>query len=355
MESVLMCSKDTCSFCVLSFTTKYLITEPQKLARLERTIRELHKMVGNAVTDGRFIVIGHGSTQLFTAAVHALSSPPLFHVSPAKVVAAVPYYGGYQQQTDLFKSVDFEWEGDAYSWKINRSSVPNTRFVEFVTSPNNPDGQLNRAVLKGPNTTTIHDYAYYWPHFTAITDPVDDDVMLFTISKLTGHAGSRFGWAVVKDKGVYQKMEDYVELNTLSVSHDVQLRALKLLNVVLDSGSEIFRFGYETMRSRWLTLQRVISRSNRFSLQRLSPHYCKYFKRVTGPSPAYAWVRCEREEDRDCAAVMAEAGIIGRRGNVFGAGPRYVRFSLIRAQDNFDLLVSKLQALVSQEEYINAT
>ncbi|KAF3775583.1 Tryptophan aminotransferase-related protein 4 [Nymphaea thermarum] len=325
-----------------------------KSARLERAIRELHKVVGNAVTDGRFIVFGHGSTQLFTAAVHALSCSPPSHASPAKVVSAVPYYGAYQLQTDLFKSGNFEWQGDAYSWKINRSSVPNTRFVEFVTSPNNPDAQLNRAVLKGPNTSTIHDHAYYWPHFTAIREPADDNVMLFTMSKLTGHAGSRLGWAIVKDKGVFQRMMDYVNLNTLSVSHDSLLRALKLLNVALEkNGSEIFRFGYETMRSRWLRLERSVSRSERFSLQRLSPHYCKYFQRVSGPSPAYAWVRCEREEDRDCAAVMTEAGIIGRAGIVFGADPRYVRLSLLRAQDNFDLLEHKLQALVAQEEYIN--
>ncbi|KAF3775582.1 hypothetical protein EJ110_NYTH41081 [Nymphaea thermarum] len=292
-------------------------------ARLERAIRELHKVIGNAVTDGRFIVFGQGSTQLFTAAVHALSWPPS-HASPAKVVAAVPYYGAYQLQTDLFKSDDFKWQGDAYSW-TNRSSVPNTRFVEFVTSPNNPDGQLNRAVLKGPHTTTIHDYAYYWPHFTAISESADEDVMLFTMSKLTGHAGSRFG-------------------------------ALKLLNVAMEkNGSEIFRFGYETMRSRWLRLERSVSPSKRFSLQGLSPSYCKYFQRVTGPSPAYAWVRCEREEDRDCAAVMAEAGIIGRAGIVFGADPRYVRLSLLKAQDNFDLLEHKLQSLVSQEEKINTS
>lgn len=68
-----------------------------------------------------------------------------------------------------------------------------TNFIEFVTSPNNPDGHLKEAVLQSPYVKTIYDRAYYWPLYTAIPAPADEDVMLFTISKLTGHAGSRFG------------------------------------------------------------------------------------------------------------------------------------------------------------------
>lgn len=94
-------------------------------------------------------------------------------------------------QTEFFKSLDFEFEGDASLWKNNSES--NMAFIEFITSPNNPDGQLKKAVLQGSSVKTIHDHAYYWPHFTAIPAPADEDLVIFTISKLTGHAGSRFG------------------------------------------------------------------------------------------------------------------------------------------------------------------
>lgn len=75
------------------------------------------------------------------------------------------------------------WEKDA----------SDSTFIELVTSPNNPDGQLKKAVLQSPSVKTIHDLAYYWPHFTPIQAPADEDLMIFTLSKLTGHAGSRFG------------------------------------------------------------------------------------------------------------------------------------------------------------------
>ena len=62
-------------------------------AELERHIRKLHAIVGNAVTGGRYIVFGAGSTQLLNAAVHALSSHNSSNSSsPASVVATIPYY-----------------------------------------------------------------------------------------------------------------------------------------------------------------------------------------------------------------------------------------------------------------------
>lgn len=57
---------------------------------LERHIRKLHDIVGNAVTQGKYIVFGAGSTQLLSAAVHALSS---YNASSlARVVASIPFY-----------------------------------------------------------------------------------------------------------------------------------------------------------------------------------------------------------------------------------------------------------------------
>ena len=57
---------------------------------LEKHIRKLHSIVGNAVTEKRFIVFGAGSSQLLNAAVHALSQDK--STSPAGVVATFPFY-----------------------------------------------------------------------------------------------------------------------------------------------------------------------------------------------------------------------------------------------------------------------
>ncbi|KAH9304279.1 hypothetical protein KI387_008683, partial [Taxus chinensis] len=99
----------------------------------------------------------------------------------------------YRGQTEIFDSADNSWKGDARAWTKRTKSLNSTTFIEFVTSPNNPDALLKEGVLEGENVRTIYDYAYYWPHFTAISHQAEEDIMLFTLSKLTGHAGSRLG------------------------------------------------------------------------------------------------------------------------------------------------------------------
>ncbi|KAJ6794731.1 alliin lyase-like [Iris pallida] len=314
---------------------------------LEKHIRLLHAAVGNAVTDDMFIVFGTGSTQLINALVRALSPDNTSSSSPARVVASIPFYPEYELQTDFFDSREYEWEEGAASDFANAS---NGNFIEFVTSPNNPDSLLRRSVLGG--SSVIYDHCYYWPHYTAIPAPADGDVMLFSNSKISGHASSRFGWALIKDKRVYERATKYIELNSMGVSRDSQLRILKVMKAMLAEmkGEEgVFEFGYATMRERWRRLSSLVSSSNLFSLQRLSPQYCTYFRKIRDPSPAYGWLKCEMEQHRDCEAFLRSEGVITRGGAIFHSDSRYTRLSLIKTQDDFELLMLKMEALINKE------
>jgi L-tryptophan--pyruvate aminotransferase len=88
--------------------------------------------------------------------------------------------------TDFLRSGLFHWGGDA-------NSFAGDTYIELVCSPNNPDGAIREAVLSSDTGKTIHDLAYYWPQYTPITRRADHDIMLFTVSKSTGHAGTRIG------------------------------------------------------------------------------------------------------------------------------------------------------------------
>lgn len=314
-------------------------------AELEKHIRRLHAVARNANTKGKRIIFGGGSTQLLNAAVFGLSTN---FSSPGKVVAASPAYPLYKRQTDFFETKRFEYAGDASS--LGNSTNRGGNIIEFVTSPNNPDGNLRDAVLKGPSVRSIHDHAYYWPHYTALPAPADEDVMIFTISKLTGHAGSRFGWAFVKDEDVYQTMQMYINTAEMGMGREVQLRALKLIKAILrGNGTEIFVHAYNKMSSRWRALSDIMALSKRFSIQEIPPRFCNFFEKVRGPSPAYAWVKCERQEDENCKAVLREANIISRGGKLFNVEERYTRLSLLKGDDDFNLLLYRLYQLVAEE------
>ncbi|XP_068653602.1 tryptophan aminotransferase-related protein 3-like [Aristolochia californica] len=327
----------------------YMIGENMFSDELERHLRLLHAIVGNANATGKYIVFGVGAMQLLISSVYALSAGSNAAGSPAKVVSNVPYYPAYRLQANSFNGRDFEWHGDASQWE--NCSDPSTKFIEFVTSPNNPDGHLREPLLKGPNTKVVHDRVYYWPHFTAIPAPADDDVMIFSLGKVTGHAGSRFGWALVKDEAVYRRLKDQVEMNVIGISHDTQLRALILVKSILGkSGRDLFQFGHTTLQHKWQRLNEVVSQSKRFSLQKLSPQYCTYFRTMRQPSPGYAWIKCEREEETDCQEVLKAAGVFGNKGSFFGADRRYARLSLTKSQEDFELMLERIKGLVAEEE-----
>nr|DAD29312.1 TPA_asm: hypothetical protein HUJ06_030780 [Nelumbo nucifera] len=57
---------------------------------LAEEIRRLHHLVASTETEGRYIVVGTGSTQLFQAVLYALSSPD--STESINIISTVPYY-----------------------------------------------------------------------------------------------------------------------------------------------------------------------------------------------------------------------------------------------------------------------
>lgn len=319
----------------------------------DQQVRRLHRTVGNAAVDGYHVLVGTGSTQLFMAALYALSPPKADGAGePMSVVSTAPYYSSYPAVTDFLRSGLFRWAGDA-------NSFGGDKYIELVCSPNNPDGSLRDAVLSSDAGKAVHDLAYYWPQYTPITRRADHDIMLFTVSKSTGHAGTRIGWALVKDREVARRMTKFVELNTIGVSKDSQLRAAKVLRAVSDGydGTEhsssgtparrhrLFDFGRRKMVERWKMLRAAAAASGVFSLPEETTGHCNFGNETAANNPAFAWLRCDREDVEDCAGFLRGHKILTRCGSQFGADPRYVRVSMLDRDDAYDFFVRRLASL----------
>ncbi|KAI4343719.1 hypothetical protein L6164_011035 [Bauhinia variegata] len=310
-----------------------------------REVVRLHNVVGNAVTEGRHIVVGTGSSQLLLAALYALS--PLDAAEPINVVSAAPYYSSYPAMTDYQKSGLYKWAGEAGSFDKEGP------YIELVTSPNNPDGHVRHSVVNRSQGFLVHDLAYYWPQYTPISSPANNDLTLFTVSKSTGHAGMRIGWALVKDKEVAKKMTKFIELNTIGVSKDSQLRAAKVLKAVSNTceqegsspeGESFFRYSYNIMEHRWKHLRAAVERSGTFSLPTFSPALCNFFNEVLEPHPAFVWLKCEGDIE-DCERFLRGHKILTRSGIQFGVGPKYVRVSMLDTDENFIQFIDRLSAI----------
>ena len=53
------------------------------------------------------------------------------------------------------------------------------------------------------------------------------------------------------------------------------------------------------------------------------------------------------QRDPDCMVAIGSAGIVGRAGDQFGAGPEYVRIELLMRWEEFLIVVRKLAVLAS--------
>lgn len=83
-------------------------------------------------------------------------------------------------------------------------------------------------------------------------------------------------------------MTKFIELNTIGVSKDSQLRAAKILKVISDSSEEVesfFAFSYHLLSERWKLLREAVEQSGSFSLPEFHPEFCTFFNQFTEPQP----------------------------------------------------------------------
>ncbi|XP_057529189.1 tryptophan aminotransferase-related protein 1 [Amaranthus tricolor] len=327
-----------------------------QLPEFSKAVHRIHNVVGNAVTKGRYIIGGTGSSQLFTVTLAALASRinscnQIKNKRRIPVVCAQPYYSCYEEALEEEKSEIYQWRGDAN--KFNEEGP----YIEVVTTPNNPDGRLREAVVKKKGGVVICDLAYYWPQYTPITAPADYDVMLFTLSKATGHAGSRVGWAIVKDKEIALRMIKLMSLVTIGTCHEGQLRATTILDFVSDNYEQhlpngklvvehqegFFEFSHRVLAERWKRLRAVVNRCGIFKLPDYSPEICTFMNKSTPPNPAYAWMELKTGEDAE--KVMNKLKIRTRAGPRFGVSSKYVRVSMMESDETFNQFLERLSTL----------
>lgn len=98
----------------------------------------------------------------------------------------------------------------------------------------------------------------------------------------------------MKDKEVAKKMTKFIEISSIGVSKDSQLRAAKILDVIADTyehtekfdkATPFFHYVYNEMTKRWRQLRAAVSKGQTFSLPDFPVEKCNFSGQKFGTQP----------------------------------------------------------------------
>lgn len=209
------------------------------LESLISEIKLLHLTHKNAlITNNTHIVITVGAVQALQAALSYYQSKGF-----NKVFVPKPYWGRF----DDFISIS----------KLSQVSEPDKDAINFITSPNNPDG-LSQIHLPA----MIRDACYNWSHYAKETYLSTDVITVFSHSKLSGFSSTRIGWAVVQDKEIADYMQNYVNIFTSGVPIEAQLSADKVIHLINNEKSSLLDDAKIILNTRRSLFESLIKEKN---------------------------------------------------------------------------------------------
>ena len=300
------------------------------LPHLKKAIFRMHEKVNNvAHLDRKSLVIGAGGTELINAATWACKQ---MHApnGPMNVVSRPPYYNGYPDYVALTEV--------NMTFSIAENLDPST-VTEWTTLPNNPTNEFRKPIYENA-ACPLYDLVYFWPPTADLTKggaPLDHANTLFSMAKLTGHAGTRLGWMLVDDPNFADLMTQYIGTMQIHISTDTMYRSMSVLNYLLDVDKlAFFSWARDAIDKRWAVFQEIFENGQ------------TRFKQHADVGGFTAWVECLLpEEAEDCAGTFNRALVGPHEGTGYGGSAAFVRFELGQPTVIFDLMVSYLRKMVA--------
>jgi aspartate/methionine/tyrosine aminotransferase len=219
--------------------------------QLKEKILELHTLVQNVNIKDKHVVVGAGATQIILGLLNVLKLKKSDYAFGKKITSAWAEPPHFSRFPILANFAGLDWKKDKNSLTI-------------CTIPNNPDGAFSTYAK-----CDILDLTYMWPQYTNHIKKYNHPIMIFSLSKATGHASTRIGWAIIKDKDIAVALEQYIELASSGLSIDSQIKAEKVIESQLKRDFTVFEDGKKTLEFRWNTIRRL-NRNNAFPFKILN-------------------------------------------------------------------------------------
>lgn len=299
---------------------------------LNAAIRQLHDLSGNlpgGTAAYPHLVIGAGATQLLSAAQFALVDSDQGCLAGAQR----PYWSAFRTRIVPMAGANLEWADQ-------EAHANSSCFVEFWTSPNNPDGRWTSPMS---GTRAIADLVYNWPAFNGgdnngYTETAEPPVVIYSMSKIAGYSSMRLGWAFVREPKVAELMQKYVWSNGRASTDAQYTGALRIKAMVDSYGTETWFMSWlhGQMKQRWERLRGAIAAQSVFRL-------------ATEPGRGmhgYAMFALLKSGDgSDCAALLEQkCGVLAAGGEGYEADASVARIAIGDYDPVFDILLKRIAA-----------
>jgi len=290
---------------------------------LINAIKLLHDKYNNTDNHNGYILITNGASQAISAAGYAFNKGKAEDygcIDHKQLIIEPPYWG----RIPSLLRAGFNFDRSSLVTAVltnNRYSKEDS--AQFLTSPSNP---TCKSLKLNPNANfTILDSCYNWPQYTTVNKQ-SADIELYSMSKLSGFAGLRIGWALVKDKDVYEAMKQYVYLSTIGVSAAAQAVAADVINE-LSSNEYWLKNSMRELDDRWSKITSVLSDK-------------KSVKMAGDSSGMFLYLQVPEMD-----LFLTQINTKGSNGLLFGDTDDKVRFNIGCNYDDFEKFIKRLEGI----------
>jgi len=186
------------------------------------------------------------------------------------------------------------------------------------------------------NDYWFNDLVYYWPHLSGFgynMEMKNSDVALFSLTKLSGHASSRFGWAFVKDQQLAETMRAWLYNIMLSSSTTSAGFALQVFKELNQNGNKFFNWVRDRLEERWDRLNGILgTQQNIINRAKVGTQY--------------AWLEIVGKNDTEMLNMCFNVGFLPIPGLMFGQAG-YLRLNLCETDVVIERMMDAMKILVN--------
>lgn len=289
--------------------------------------------------------VGCGSTHLYKGLIYAIGTT--FPDRKFLIVQKIPYFSGHASAVSLFPYTNLKYQGYNDPSEIVHS--PDYTIVEFVTSPNNPDGsfrqpETNPDVIIGDFVFTSSGFGpkgngYIKKNLKWLKQARDKNICVFSYnsaSKQFGKTGDRIGymWFPLYHEFAFKIYNQFNNFIGVTVGVDIHgiSEFLDLLPFLKKKMRKIANHG---LKKRFKLVSNAIIERYPGSVNVTTPGSPTLFIKINDSRIVPGKVSASD-------IIFSDTNVKTINGSVFGATDSYVRINLMAFSEDLQKFINRL-------------